>query len=74
MSTLPLAAFATANTAHHSPHGDLPAWVLVAAALYFGSIILTWVLVGIIRLMPPGRWRNRLHAANILLCCLSSFE
>jgi hypothetical protein len=70
MSTLPIAA----SAAQYSHHGDPPAWVLVAGGIYFASVILTWVLVGIIRVMPAGRWRNRLHAANILLCCLSSFQ
>jgi hypothetical protein len=74
MSTLPIVAVAAASAAHHSAHGDRPAWVLVPTAIYFGSVILTWVLLGIIRVMPAGQWRNRLHAANILLCCLSSFQ
>ena len=69
MSTLPIAA----SAAHHG-HPDLPAWAQVAIAIYFGSIALTWVLFGIVRVMPAGRWRNRLHATQILLCCLSSFR
>jgi hypothetical protein len=55
-------------TATHRP------WVLILGGIYFGSIALSWILFGILRFMPAGRWRNRLHATQILLCCLSSFR
>jgi hypothetical protein len=73
MSTLHVAAIA-ANAAQHGSHGDPPAFVLIAGGIYFGSIVLTWILRGVIRVVPAGRWRNRLHATQILLCCLSSFQ
>jgi hypothetical protein len=75
MSTLHVAAIAATNAATHPGSHSAPSpWVLILGGIYFGSIALTWILLGVIRLMPAGQWRNRLHATQIMLCCLSSFR